>query len=66
MTQQEKLNHCLNCNSSENEIPLVNLNYAGKKAYICSSCLPVLIHQPQKLTGKLDGAENISPAKHEH
>jgi hypothetical protein len=64
MSDNLKINYCLNCNASENEIPLVHLLYAGKKAFICSSCLPVLIHRPQKLTGKLDGAENISPAQH--
>jgi hypothetical protein len=56
-------NVCLNCNTSENEIPLVNLVYSGKPAFICSRCLPILIHQPQNLIGKLDGAEKISPAK---
>lgn len=56
-------NYCLNCNTSEDEIPLVTLTYSGKPAYICSKCLPLLIHQPQKLIGKLDGAENISPAE---
>lgn len=56
---------CLNCSSSENEIPLVNLSYSGKPHYICSRCLPLLIHQPQALAGKLEGAENIPPAEHE-
>jgi hypothetical protein len=56
-------NVCLNCNTSENDIPLVNLVYSGKPAFICSRCLPILIHQPQNLIGKLDGAEKISPAK---
>lgn len=63
MSDSSKTNYCLNCNASENDIPLVSLVYAGKSSFICSSCLPVLIHQPQKLIGKLDGAENISPAK---
>lgn len=61
MSESQKINHCLNCNVSENEMPLVNLSFAGKETFICSSCLPILIHQPQKLIGKLDGAENISP-----
>jgi hypothetical protein len=64
--ENTKINYCLNCNASEEEMPLVNLIYSGKPAYICSKCLPVLIHQPQKLIGKLDGAENISPANHDH
>ena len=63
MSDNFKINYCLNCNASENNIPLVSLVYSGKSAFICSSCLPVLIHQPQKLIGKLDGAESISPAK---
>jgi hypothetical protein len=63
MRDTKKINYCLNCNTSENEIPLVNLVYTGKQAFICSSCLPLLIHHPQKLIGKLEGAEKISPAK---
>jgi hypothetical protein len=61
----KNMHKCLNCSSSENNIPLVNLTYSGKDAYICSRCLPLLIHQPQTLIGKLEGAENIPPAEHE-
>ncbi len=60
MSSEKK--HCLNCNRSEDEIPLVNLVYAGKPAFICSNCMPVLIHEPEKLIGKLKGAEKIPPA----
>ncbi|MFO7447147.1 MAG: hypothetical protein R6W90_12330 [Ignavibacteriaceae bacterium] len=56
---------CLNCGVSENDIPLVNLTYSGGANFICSRCLPLLIHQPQTLIGKLKGAENIPPAEHE-
>jgi hypothetical protein len=28
--------------------------------------LPTLIHQPQKLAGKLPSAENFEPGHHEH
>jgi hypothetical protein len=65
MIKENSLKQCLSCNRSENEIPLVNLTYTNKQAYICSSCLPLLIHQPQQLIGKLEGAENIPPANHE-
>ncbi len=54
--------HCLNCGRSEDQIPLVNLTYASKPAFICSNCLPLLIHQPHQLIGKLEGAEKIPPA----
>ncbi|MEJ5261287.1 MAG: hypothetical protein WHT45_01300 [Ignavibacterium sp.] len=64
MTQTNEIKQCLNCNVSENEIPLVNLNFAGRKEFICSRCLPILIHSPQKLVGKLDGADKIPSANH--
>lgn len=63
MSEIPKTNYCLNCNNSENDIPLVNLIYSGKQTFICSNCLPVLIHHPQRLIGKLDGAEKIPPAE---
>jgi hypothetical protein len=52
---------CLNCERSETVIPLVSLRYDGNQAWICSQCLPVLIHHPQKLAGKLSGAEAMIP-----
>ncbi len=64
MSEQVKLNYCLNCNASENEMPLVNLVYSGKPAFICSKCLPILIHKPEMLIGKIEGAEKIRAAKH--
>jgi hypothetical protein len=58
--------HCLNCNRSENEIPLISLHYQGEKIHICSVCLPILLHSPVKLIGKLADAEKIHPANHDH
>ena len=43
----------LNCERSEDEIPLVALHYAGQPAWICIGCLPILIHHPQRVAGKL-------------
>jgi hypothetical protein len=45
-------------------VPLLTLNHRSGTAYICPQCLPVLIHEPQMLVGKLDGAETLRP--HEH
>jgi len=56
---------CLNCERPETATPLVALRYNGGQAWICSQCLPVLIHQPQRLIGRLVGAENLTPAEHE-
>ncbi len=55
---------CLNCERPESVIPLVALRYQGHEAWICSQCLPQLIHQPQRLAGKLAGAENLPSADH--
>jgi hypothetical protein len=65
MNENTKLQNCLNCNRSENEIPLVTLSYSGKPTFICSHCLPMLIHHPEMLIGKIEGAENIPPAEHQ-
>jgi len=64
MKTENAIKTCLSCNRSENEIPLVTLTYAAKPAYICSYCLPLLIHHPEQLIGRLEGAENIPPAEH--
>ncbi len=62
--QDSTLHSCLNCNRPETTAPLVCLRYSGSSAWICSQCLPTLIHQPHLLIGKLAGAENIGPAPH--
>ncbi len=64
MSKETSINNCLSCSRSENEIPLVTLSYASRPAYICSHCLPMLIHHPEQLIGRLEGAENIPPAEH--
>ena len=55
---------CVNCQRSVEQVPLLTLNHRGGTAYICPQCLPVLIHEPQLLVGKLAGAESLRP--HEH
>ncbi|MEW5957470.1 MAG: hypothetical protein AB1801_07095 [Chloroflexota bacterium] len=62
MSETNGLCRCLNCHRSETEIPLVTLRYAANQVWICSQCLPTLIHQPQRLVGKLAGAEKFPPA----
>ena len=53
---------CFNCKSTEQVIPLIELNYQEEKLFICPRCLPQLIHKPAALVGTLPGAENIEPA----
>jgi len=44
---------CSNCAISDQEAPLVSLRFQGQEEWICTQCLPQLIHQPQQLVGKL-------------
>jgi hypothetical protein len=47
-------------------MPLINLQYQGENLFICSGCMPVLLHSPAKLAGKLADAEKIQPANHDN
>lgn len=55
--EEQTLHHCFNCRRPETTIPLVSLRYAGDQAWICSQCLPILIHQPEQLANKLGSVE---------
>lgn len=58
--------NCLNCGNSETIAPLISVRYAGEEIWICSPCMPVLIHNPQRMIGALKGADKIPPSPHEH
>ena len=58
--------HCINCERSEDEAPILSVKFKGQDVGICSSCLPILIHKPQQLAGKLEGAGEIQPTPHSH
>ena len=62
--KQLKEPRCVACNRTGKEIPLIALEYRNQKFWICPQHLPVLIHDPQMLTGKLPGAEGMGPADH--
>ncbi len=57
---------CLNCGRDSNEIPLLSFEFRGEIYQLCPQCLPVIIHKPQNLAGKLPGAENFTAANHDH
>jgi len=57
---------CLNCQKSEQKIPLVTMQYQNQQVYICSQCFPTLIHSPAKLAGKIKDAEKLQPADNDH
>jgi hypothetical protein len=57
---------CLNCERTEEQIPLLNMQFRSETVYICPQCLPLLIHKPEKLADKLPGLQPGTPAEHEH
>lgn len=59
-----ELHTCLVCQQSNQEIPLLTLEYQGKQYWICPQHFPILIHQPHLLVGKLPGAEKLTGHQH--
>jgi hypothetical protein len=58
---------CAYCGLNSDQVPLLELIYRKKKAWICSAHLPVLIHKPERLMDSLPGAENLPSAEgHDH
>ena len=50
---------CLVCKKSSTEIPVTKFYYQENHFYICPQHIPILIHNPQELTGLLDGADKL-------
>jgi hypothetical protein len=66
MTSYTEVQVCLNCGNSEQQMPLVAMRFNGIDNWICSQCLPTLIHKPQQLAGKLPGIDTITVQGNEH
>ena len=64
MTSTEPRKACLACERDDSQTPLVPLEYRGTRYWICPQHLPVLIHDPAQLVGRLPGAEGLRPAEH--
>ncbi|MCC6147015.1 MAG: hypothetical protein IT308_05555 [Anaerolineaceae bacterium] len=52
---------CLYCEQTMDEIPLVAIHYRDQQYWICPSHMPLLIHNPAELVGRLPGAEKLTP-----
>lgn len=55
---------CMACGRGPDVTPVLALEYRGATVWICPQHLPVLIHDPAQLIGKLAGAEHLRPAEH--
>jgi hypothetical protein len=60
----EKAKQCLACERGADVTPLIPLEYRGERLWICPQHLPLLIHDPGQLVGRLAGAEHLRPADH--
>ena len=51
---------CIHCQRNVDEVPLLPVKYQDTESWICPQHLPILIHKPEQLVGKLPGAENLT------
>lgn len=57
------LNKCINCEREENIVPLVSITFAKNPTWICTQCLPTLIHDPGQLQSKFENISTENPPK---
>ena len=57
--EQKHEEKCLVCGGSEEQVPLLEVEFKGEKYYICPQHIPILIHEPGRLTGLLPGADEL-------
>ncbi len=55
---------CIACNRSSDLVPLLTVEFRGQQMRICAQHLPILIHDPEQLIGKFEGAETLKPSEH--
>ena len=55
---------CVACGRTSDEVPIVRVEYQGEAIGICPQHLPILIHDPTSLAGRLHGAEAMEAADH--
>ncbi len=51
---------CLNCGRDEQDVPVIAWRYQGRPLWICSDCLPLLIHKREQLMGR--GPQRLDPS----
>lgn len=61
MKNEDKLNVCISCNRDESIVPLVAITFAQQPTWICTQCLPTLIHEPQRLVEKFKSMDIDNP-----
>jgi len=62
MSERKPEKRCIMCDRGVDETPLLQLDYRTSAFHVCPQHLPVLIHDPAQLIGRLPGAESFKPA----
>ena len=52
---------CLNCGSTEAEMPLTLWHYQEREFWMCAGCLPSIIHKREQLMLKWPPSESVEP-----
>lgn len=60
------LKQCVYCERDQHQVPLLVIHTGDSRSWICPEHLPILIHKPQMLEGKLSGTENLTAHDHDH
>ena len=55
---------CIACDRDDSQVPLLRLSFRDSEFRICPQHLPILIHDPTRLAGRLRGAESMEAADH--
>jgi hypothetical protein len=64
MPDHTEQHQCVACAIGDDDAPLLCFEYRGGRFWICPPHLPLLIHDPGQLVGKIAGAEKFRPAEH--
>ena len=57
------LHKCISCQRDETIIPLVSIRFSQIPTWICTQCLPTLIHDPARLESKFRNMDVENPVK---
>jgi hypothetical protein len=55
---------CVNCGQTDAEAPLMAWRYQGDTLWICSRCIPYLIHHTEIVLGKVDVGNSAHSPSH--
>ena len=60
LEETKNLAKCLQCQRSDFEVPLISLQHRGRPVWICTQCLPILIHNPNRLATKFPSGKEVT------